>query len=78
MSDGNAPAQTENQLLTSQYAEICRAHGAITDFRGKLLAILPAAAGIALLSSRSFRRSCSWGGVSAGGRRVRGPRSPMT
>jgi hypothetical protein len=33
--------------LEPLYAEVCRAHGAITDFRGKLLALVPTLSGAA-------------------------------
>lgn len=45
---------TKEQLL-SYYGEVCRSHAAITDFRAKLLALLPiaSAAGIGLLVTRA-------------------------
>ncbi len=36
------------ETLRAQYSEVCRAHTAITDFREKLLALLPIASGTAI------------------------------
>lgn len=36
------------ETLLAQYSELCRAHTAITDFRGKLLTLLPVASGTAI------------------------------
>jgi hypothetical protein len=36
------------QALEIEYQEVCRSHAAITDFRGKLLALLPIASGTGL------------------------------
>ena len=45
---------TNNQLLL-YYGEVCRSHGTITDFRAKLLALLPiaSATGIGLLLAQA-------------------------
>jgi hypothetical protein len=42
------------RILLAEYAEVCRSHAGITDFRAKLLALLPIAsgAGIGLLITR--------------------------
>ena len=42
------------KILLAEYAEVCKSHAGITDFRAKLLALLPIAsgAGIALLITR--------------------------
>src|SRR5690349_21305564 len=44
-----------DETMRCEYEEICRSHLAITDFRGKLLGLLPLAAGtgIVLLLRRS-------------------------
>jgi hypothetical protein len=54
MSTHGESGPTKDQLL-SYYAEVCRSHDAITDFRAKLLALLPIAsgAGIGLLLARA-------------------------
>ena len=41
------------KILLAEYAEVCTSHAGITDFRAKLLALLPIAsgAGIALLQN---------------------------
>jgi hypothetical protein len=38
----------QRQGLEIEYQEVCRSHAAITDFRGKLLALLPIASGTGL------------------------------
>ena len=51
------PEQTPSEeTLRMQYSEICKSHSAITDFRAKLLALLPIASGSGiffLLTKRS-------------------------
>jgi hypothetical protein len=51
------PEQTSSEeTLRMQYSEICKSHSAITDFRAKLLALLPIASGSGiffLLTKRS-------------------------
>ena len=46
------------KILLAEYAEVCTSHAGITDFRAKLLALLPIAsgAGIALLIARGSGR----------------------
>ncbi|GGQ82326.1 hypothetical protein [Couchioplanes azureus] len=39
----------QRSVLELQYTEICKAHAAITDFRGKLLALFPVAASAGVL-----------------------------
>jgi hypothetical protein len=39
--------EVRTAALESLYAEVCKAHGAITDFRGKLLALVPTPSGAA-------------------------------
>jgi len=38
----------QRKMLEFEYQEVCRSHSAITDFRGKLLALLPLASGAGL------------------------------
>jgi predicted ester cyclase len=50
MTEGEAKETAESswptaQMLTSEYAEICKSHEAIADFRAKLLGLLPLASG---------------------------------
>lgn len=54
MSPQGESRLTDEQLL-AYYEEVCRSHAAITDFRAKLLALLPIAsgAGIGLLSTQA-------------------------
>ena len=44
----------KDQILLAEYTELCKTYHAISDFRGKLLALLPivSGAGISLLISR--------------------------
>jgi hypothetical protein len=37
--------QERRQILLDEYQEVCKSHAAITDFRAKLLALLPVASG---------------------------------
>jgi hypothetical protein len=46
-SNGPAGGETQAAALDSLYAEVCKAHGAINDFRGKLLALVPTLSGAA-------------------------------
>jgi hypothetical protein len=41
-SDSSALGEERLNALPVLYDEVCKAHGAITDFRGKLLALVPA------------------------------------
>src|SRR5947209_80517 len=41
MSNSTAAPET----LRAEYSEVCKSHGAITEFRAKLLALLPLASG---------------------------------
>ena len=45
-----------DQILLAEYTEVCKSYHAITDFRGKLLALLPlvSGAGISLLISKNY------------------------
>ncbi len=57
MQSGENPAgdlTRREKILLAEYAEVCRSHAGITDFRAKLLALLPIAsgAGIGLLIAR--------------------------
>jgi hypothetical protein len=57
MQSGPPPAgdlTPRQKILLADYTEVCRSHDAITDFRAKLLALLPLAsgAGIGLLVAR--------------------------
>jgi hypothetical protein len=57
MQGGVLPAgelTPREKILLAEYAEVCKSHAGITDFRAKLLALLPIAsgAGIALLITR--------------------------
>jgi hypothetical protein len=57
MESGVKPAgdlTPREKILLAEYAEVCKGHAGITDFRAKLLALLPIAsgAGIALLIAR--------------------------
>lgn len=49
MESSEPPAQglgpDRQQVLLTEYQEVCRSHAGITDFRAKLLAILPIASG---------------------------------
>ena len=45
--DSPALSGASATALEPLYAEICKAHGAITDFRGKLLALVPTLSGAA-------------------------------
>jgi hypothetical protein len=58
MSQKGESRLTDEQLL-AYYEEVCRSHAAITDFRAKLLALLPIAsgAGIGLLWSQADGRA---------------------
>lgn len=46
-SDSAALSGARATALESLYGEVCKAHGAITDFRGKLLALVPTLSGAA-------------------------------
>src|SRR5690348_13772760 len=46
-SDRPALGEVRTAALESLYTEVCKAHGAITDFRGKLLALVPTLSGAA-------------------------------
>jgi hypothetical protein len=57
MQSGETPAgdlTPREKILLAEYAEVCKSHAGITDFRAKLLALLPLAsgAGIGLLIAR--------------------------
>jgi hypothetical protein len=39
--------EERRQVLWNEYVEVCRSHAGITDFRAKLLALLPIALGTA-------------------------------
>ena len=57
MQSGAAPTgdlTPREKILLAEYAEVCKSHAGITEFRAKLLALLPIAsgAGIALLITR--------------------------
>ena len=61
MQSGEASAgdlTRREKILLAEYAEVCTSHAGITDFRAKLLALLPIAsgAGIALLIARGSGR----------------------
>jgi hypothetical protein len=45
-----------DQLLLAEYTEVCKSYQGISDFRGKLLALLPivSGAGISLLVSKNY------------------------
>jgi hypothetical protein len=47
LTDEPTPEERRNILLT-EYQEVCRSHAGITDFRAKLLALLPLASGAGL------------------------------
>jgi hypothetical protein len=66
-SSGGAQKATDETLRT-EYQEICRSHQAITDFRGKLLGLLPVAtgAGIFLLLDRPIKTQTTTFLVAAG------------
>jgi hypothetical protein len=55
VNPGDVADSASNETLRLEYEQICSSHQAITDFRGKLLGLLPlaAGAGIFLLLSRS-------------------------
>ena len=61
MAVENEKSPTKEQLL-SYYGEVCRSHEMITDFRAKLLTLLPIASGtgIGLLVTQADRN----GGIS--------------
>ena len=46
----------KEQILLAEYTEVCRSYHSISEFRGKLLALLPvvSGAGISLLISKNF------------------------
>ena len=46
----------KEQLLLAQYTEVCKSYHGISEFRGKLLALLPivSGAGISLLISKNY------------------------
>lgn len=46
----------KDQILLAEYTEICRSYHGISEFRGKLLALLPivSGAGISLLVSKNY------------------------
>ena len=48
-------AMDKEQILLAEYTEVCKTYHAISDFRGKLLALLPivSGAGISLLISKN-------------------------
>jgi len=57
MQCGATPAgdlTPQARILLAEYAEVCKSHAGITDFRAKLLALLPidSGAGIGLLIAR--------------------------
>ena len=61
MQSGATPAgdlTPREKILLAEYAEVCKSHAGITDFRAKLLALLPIAsgAGIGLLIAREGGR----------------------
>jgi hypothetical protein len=45
--DSPAPIKSHAIAFAPLYAEVCKAHGGITDFRGKLLALVPTLSGAA-------------------------------
>src|SRR2546428_13233104 len=45
---GQAQREAADPALQAAYEEICRSHLAITDFRGKLLGLLPLASGVGI------------------------------
>jgi hypothetical protein len=47
LTDEPTPEERRNILVT-EYQEVCRSHAGITDFRAKLLALLPLASGAGL------------------------------
>ena len=46
-SNGMTSGEIHAAALGSLYVEVCKAHGAISDFRGKLLALVPTLSGAA-------------------------------
>ncbi|MGZ4289632.1 MAG: hypothetical protein ACXVQZ_03330 [Gaiellaceae bacterium] len=61
MESGVTPAgdlTSRERILLAEYVEVCKSHAGITDFRAKLLALLPIAsgAGIVLLIAREGGR----------------------
>jgi len=40
--------QDRRQILLAEYQEVCKSHAGITDFRARLLALLPVASGVGL------------------------------
>lgn len=46
----------KEQILLTEYTEVCKSYQGISDFRGKLLALLPivSGAGISLLISKNY------------------------
>jgi hypothetical protein len=54
---GPEPSPVPDEVLSGQYGEICKSHAGITDFRAKLLSLLPIASGAGLiLVGRSLDR----------------------
>jgi hypothetical protein len=53
--DEPTPKERREKLLLAEYQEVCKSHAVITDFRAKLLALLPIASGtgIGLLLMRA-------------------------
>lgn len=51
----------KEQILLAEYTEVCKSYHAISDFRGKLLALLPivSGAGISLLISKNYSTDSS-------------------
>lgn len=48
--DADGATEVEYETLKLEYEKICDSHQAITDFRGKLLGLLPLAAGAGIFS----------------------------
>jgi hypothetical protein len=46
---GPEPSSVPHEVLRDQYGEICKSHAGITDFRAKLLSLLPIASGAGLI-----------------------------
>lgn len=44
----NDEKKTEIEILRMEYQEVCQSHRAITDFRGKLLTLIPLASGVGI------------------------------
>lgn len=56
---GDEPTPKERrEILLAEYQEVCKSHAAITDFRAKLLALLPVASGtgVGLLLTQADRK----------------------